>query len=153
MYLQRQPWQQLVRELRSGNTNQGIFLTKRMFWSNPRLFDKREPFPSLCTWRWDSTPAVLKADGLPFTKAVYFPAFSPYALIWLLSITLIAQEENIPLSIFHSHNKNLQAVLCDRWGLWAEATCFACQPPRTRSNEIQSWWHYERRSGSNTWSL
>lgn len=40
-----------------------------------------------------STPAVLRANELPFTKAVYFPAFPPWTLIRLLSITPIAQEE------------------------------------------------------------
>lgn len=84
------------RWLRSGNTNQGVFLTERMFRSNTRPFDNRKHSPRLCTWRGDSTPAVVRADGLPFTKAVYFPAFSPCAPIWLLSITLIAQEEKYP---------------------------------------------------------
>jgi hypothetical protein len=44
----------------------------------------------------DTTPVVLRADELPFTKAVYFPALSPCALKRLLSITLIAQEEKYP---------------------------------------------------------
>lgn len=47
-------------------------------------------------------------------------------------------KSTLPLSIFHSHNKNLQAVLYDRWGLCTEATGSACHPSRMHSDEIQS---------------
>lgn len=90
----------------------GIFLTERIYWWNVRPSDNKKYFPSLCTQRQDSTPAVLRNNELPFTKTVYFSAFSSVCPDMVTLYYPTSPGRNISFSPYFIHIIRICKLFC-----------------------------------------
>lgn len=90
----------------------GIFLAERIYWWNVRHSGNKKYFPSLCTQRQGSIPAVLRSNELPFTKTVYFPAFFPLCPDMVTFYYPASPGRKISLSPYFIHIIRICKLFC-----------------------------------------